>query len=69
MGAREHSYLAPGKPGQFRVTTDAAYYEQHSDSIELWSPGNPLFPAAETAVTENLAPAGLSIRRLLSDCA
>ena len=38
MGAREYSYLAPGMPERLRVTTDAAYYEQHSDSVELWSP-------------------------------
>lgn len=43
-------YLAPGMPGEVRVTTDAAYFEQHADSVELWSPGSPLFPdAAELA--------------------
>ena len=47
MGAREYSYLAPGMPERLRVTTDAAYYEQHSDSVELWSPGNPLFSPPE----------------------
>ena len=26
-----------------RVTVDPGYYDQHSDSVELWSPGNPIF--------------------------
>ena len=30
-----------------RVTTDAAYYEEHAESVELWSPGNPLFSPPE----------------------
>jgi hypothetical protein len=28
-----------------RVTTDPVYFEEHADSVELWSPGNPLFPS------------------------
>jgi SNF2 family DNA or RNA helicase len=52
MGAREYSYLAPGMPEHVRVTTDAIYYEQHSESVELWSPGNPLFPAPRDTVQE-----------------
>ncbi len=30
-----------------RVSTDPSYYEQHADSVELWSPGNPTFPEPE----------------------
>jgi hypothetical protein len=43
---REHEfgYLAPGMGREVRVTTDAEFFEQHSDSLELWSPGSPLFP-------------------------
>ena len=47
MGAREYSLLAPGMSERLRVTTDPAYYEQHAESVELWSPGNPLFQAPE----------------------
>ncbi len=47
MGRREYSLLAPGMPKRLRVTTDPAYYEQHTESVELWSPGNPLFKAPE----------------------
>ena len=32
---------------RLRVTTDPGYYEEHSESVELWSPGNPLFTAPE----------------------
>ena len=66
MGTREYSYLAPGMPKRLRVTTDAAYYEQHSDSVELWSPGNPLFPIAEVEAEVSASPSNLSIRELLS---
>jgi SNF2 family DNA or RNA helicase len=65
MGAREYSYLAPGMFEHLRVTTDAAYYEQHSDSVELWSLGNPLFPTIEMVTEEGLAASNLSIRDLL----
>ena len=43
-GPKDFSYNAPGLPSTIRVTTDARFYDQHSDSVELWSPGNPLFP-------------------------
>ena len=29
---------------RLRVTTDPAYYEEHSANLELWSPGGLLFP-------------------------
>jgi hypothetical protein len=32
---------------EVRVTTDATFFEQHPDSVELWSPGSPLFPQAD----------------------
>ena len=30
-----------------RVTTDPAYYEANAESVEFWSPGNPLFQPPE----------------------
>jgi hypothetical protein len=35
-------------PGQaeLRVTTDASFYEENADSVELWSPGGVAFPDA-----------------------
>ena len=47
LGQREYSLLAPGMAEPVRVTTDAAYYEENSESMELWSPGNPVFTAPE----------------------
>ena len=47
LGRREYGLLAPGMDERLRVTTDPGYYEEHSESVELWSPGNPLFKAPE----------------------
>lgn len=47
LRSREYGLLAPGMTAPIRVTTDAVYYEEISDSVELWSPGNPLFTAPE----------------------
>ena len=47
LGQREYGLLAPGMRERVRVTTDPAYYEEHAESVALWSPGNPLFVAPE----------------------
>ena len=47
LGHREYGLLAPGMSERLRVTTDPGYYEEHSESVELWSPGNPLFTPPE----------------------
>ena len=47
LGHREYGLLAPGMAERLRVTTDPGYYEEHSESVELWSPGNPLFTPPE----------------------
>ena len=39
----EYAVLAPGMAAEARVTTDPAYYEEHADSLEFWSPGGVLF--------------------------
>ena len=49
LGQREYGLLAPGMTERLRVTTNPAYYEEHSESVELWSPGNPLFTPPEFA--------------------
>jgi hypothetical protein len=33
-----------GLDKEMRVTCNASYYEDNSDSCELWVPGSPLFP-------------------------
>ncbi len=69
MGPREYSLLAPGMKEALRVTTDPEYYEEHSESLELWSPGNPLFEPPEEVVEEGGGcPQGMkpgSLRELL----
>ena len=47
MGRREYGLLASGMSAPLRVTTDTEYYEEHTESVELWSPANPLFIAPE----------------------
>ena len=47
MGSREYGLLAPGMTERLRVTTDPEYFEEHAESLELWSPGNPLFTHPE----------------------
>lgn len=59
LGRKDVAYLAPGLPQAVRVTTDPEYYDQHCDSVELWSPGNPLFPKLEM-IPEPLPAQGLS---------
>ena len=43
LGEREYALRAPGMTAELRVTTDPDYYEEHAESVELWSPGNPVF--------------------------
>jgi len=40
----EYAYQFPGMAQPVRVTTRADYYEEHSESVELWSAGSPCFP-------------------------
>jgi len=52
---REYAYLAPGMERKIRITTDPEYFQEHAESMELWSPGNPLFPTpTEIADREEL---------------
>ena len=43
LQAREYALQAPGMRQEVRVTTDAAYYEEHAGSVEFWSPGGVVF--------------------------
>ena len=45
-----------------RVTTDPEYFDQHATSVELWSPGSPLFPKADELADRESA--GSDRRRL-----
>ncbi len=49
---REYSLWTPGAKDPVRVTTEPRYYEEHADSMELWSPGNPVFQPPELEAGE-----------------
>lgn len=66
MGNREFSYYAPGMKEPIRVSTDVNFYQEHSDSVELWSPGNPLFPVPEVDRRDAKPPEELSVSKLLN---
>jgi superfamily II DNA or RNA helicase len=65
MGAREYAYLAPGMAQPIRVTTDPDYYEEHAESVELWSPGSPLFPSPDVVAAVDELPKGKRLPDLL----
>jgi hypothetical protein len=44
IGAYDFAWTQPGLDKEMRVTCNASYYEDNSDSVELWVPGSPLFP-------------------------
>ena len=62
---REYSLLVPGMVEPVRVTTEAAYYEENSESVELWSPGNPLFTAPEMLADYEEPAAGEMLKEIL----
>ena len=51
LGAVDRDLLMPGMAKPLRVTTDAEFYEANADSVELWSPGSPVFPDAAALMT------------------
>jgi superfamily II DNA or RNA helicase len=42
--AYDFAWTQPGLDKEMRVTCNASYYAENSDSCELWVPGSPLFP-------------------------
>jgi SNF2 family DNA or RNA helicase len=61
----EYAYQAPGMASPVRITTRPDYFDEHSDSLELWSPGSPAFPMQEAeASAEELG--GNTIQSILS---
>jgi len=67
MGHREYGLLAPGMSEPLRVTTDPEYYEAHAESLELWSPGNPLFVAPEFTATVEETASDQTLKDILDD--
>jgi hypothetical protein len=60
----EYAYQAPGMANAVRITTRPDYFDEHSDSLELWSPGSPYFPIPDAEAMEQEL-AGISIAELL----
>jgi hypothetical protein len=49
LGNSDWSLRMPGMTTPVRVTTDPTFFEQHAGSVELWSPGSPVFPDPQWA--------------------
>jgi SNF2 family DNA or RNA helicase len=49
---RQWSYDEPGRVEPIRLTTDPALYEEHPESVELWSPGSPAFPVVDEMASQ-----------------
>lgn len=55
LGIGEFSYEYPGARKAIRATTRASYFDEHTESLELWSPGSPIFPEpTEVAAIEEI---------------
>ena len=65
MGRREYGLLAPGMTERLRVTTDPEYFEEHAESMELWSPGNTLFNPPEFTARTDEPSDGKTLKDLL----
>ena len=51
-GGKDYKFFIPGKKEPIRVTTDPLFYEEHAESVDLWSPGSPAFPWKDNSLTE-----------------
>ena len=65
LGRREYAVLKPGMRERVRVTTHPAYYEEHSESLELWSPGNRLFTSPEFMEPAEELPVARTLKDIL----
>lgn len=66
MPPKEFRYLAPGMSAPLRVTTDREFYEEHAGSVELWSPGSPLFPETGVVLESQDYPDTVSLTQILA---
>lgn len=65
LGPREYGLSVPGAQEPLRVTTDSDYYEENAESLELWSPGNPLFQIPESEERAEHFPADETLKDIL----
>ena len=64
----EQRIVRPGMAKPVRITTRPDYFDDHTESLELWSPGSPSFPAAEAEATSEKLD-GNTIAAILSSAA
>ena len=68
LGSREYSLRGPKTAKAIRVTTDPKYFEEHADSVELWSPGHRFFPTKSTVGRRDYDfPDGMTLEDILDD--
>lgn len=48
VSSKDVFWLQPGAP-KVAVTTDPAFFEEHGDSLEFWTPGSPAFPTPDSS--------------------
>ena len=65
LGAHQFAFSAPGMANAVRVTTNPTFYEEHSESVELWSQGNPLFPTPDSVAEPEELPTGQGLIGLI----
>jgi len=65
MGERAYKLLAPDMKQQLRVTTSLEYFDQHPESVELWSPGNPLFDSMSVRAPADPVPKEKTLKEIL----
>ncbi len=65
LGHREYGLLVSGMTERLRVTTDPEYFEEHAESLELWSPVNPLFILSECTTGTDEPPTDKTLKDIL----
>jgi hypothetical protein len=44
LNDKDYRFVDGHMPRAIRVSVDRDFYDQHADSVELWTPGSPAFP-------------------------
>ena len=65
LAPREYGLLGPGMAERVRVTTDPAFFEENAESVELWSPGSPLFAPPEFPAPPEALPPVRALKEIL----
>ena len=63
---KSYALTVPGLQEPIRVTTSRSFFEDQPESCELWSPGSPLFPGADTVGSAEMTVLERSLAKFLS---